>query len=276
VTLDRLDREDVRILKLETGQVRGHTCKVLVLERSGADPLPALSALREHIAGRLDAAPRLRRPARVDAPRLAAPVWCDDPLFDIDRHVDAADLGRPVRRADLPAVVAQLMTQRLDREHPLWRLDVVTLQDDALALVWRIHHCLADGGTAERMGSAVLWTQRLEDDARRPSPWRPQPSPGTATLAALGLAHRLRAIPHRAPAEGRDAVRRRAARAAIRRELPRARGPRRWTVTPARAAPSPSRARRCAPATTPARPWTGPSRSTTSCWPSSPRACGHG
>jgi len=206
VSLDRLHREDVRILKLETGQVRGHTCKVLVLERSGARPLPSLAALREHVAARLDAAPRLRRRLVSTPLRLAAPVWCDDPLFDIDRHVDAADPGRPLRRAELPQVVAQLMSQRLDREHPLWRLDVVTLQDDALALVWRIHHCLADGATAERMGSAVLWSERLEDDARPPSPWRPQPRPATATLAALGLADRLRSISQRAPARGVDAV----------------------------------------------------------------------
>jgi WS/DGAT/MGAT family acyltransferase len=220
VTLDRLGAEDVRILNLETGHVRGHTCKVLVLEQRAGEALPSVDALRAHVAARLDDAPRLRRRLVATPLGVAAPVWADDPAFDIEHHVRPVDAAGPVRRDDLPGVVANLMAQPLDRTRPLWRLDVVSLDDDAKALVWRIHHCLADGATAARFGSAVLWSdQRDEEVASAPSTWQPAPCPGPARLLALGLADRAAGLGRRRARDAGEATQWRAIRAAIRREL---------------------------------------------------------
>jgi WS/DGAT/MGAT family acyltransferase len=223
VIVDRLGAEDVRILKLERGQVRGHTCKVLVLEPADGRPLPSLVALREHVAARLDAAPRLRRRLVATPLGVAAPVWADDPVFAIERHVRGVETSGPVARTRLPGIVAELMAQRLDRAHPLWRIDVVPLEGPALALVWRIHHCLADGATAERIGSAVLWSEHPDEEIPPPSRWSPAPCPGPGTLLALGLADRFRELKGRRAREATDAASRREEHEAIRRELaPRA------------------------------------------------------
>ena len=189
MTLDRLSTEDVQVLKREGGAIRGHTCKVIVLDRSGGRPLSTLDGLRQHISARLDAAPRLRQ-------RLVA---------------------TPLKVAN----IAGLMTEKLDRDHPLWHLTLVEhLEGGRSALVWRIHHCLADGTTSIRLGSAVLWSEDPDPASPPPSSWRPRPGPGTLALLALGALDRVQTI----RASVRRSRRRRASvlsSGAVKRELAR-------------------------------------------------------
>jgi diacylglycerol O-acyltransferase len=148
-----LSDEDRAILELESGAVAGHTCKVVLL---GA-PAPGIEALRDSIGRRIDNATELRR--RLSGPSRQ-PVWVEDDRFDIAAHVVAAEEARSA--GELRERVAQLFAERLDRDRPLWRIDVVPLAQEAsglgeAALVWRIHHALADGTTAMRFAGAVLW-----------------------------------------------------------------------------------------------------------------------
>lgn len=162
-----LSAEDRAILELESETVAGHTCKVLVLD----GPAPDLAALRAAIAERITAAPELTRRLGESG---ADPAWVADPGFDPAVHVVAADPGGPVDRDGLRRVVAELFAQRLDRERPLWRLDHVPLAGGGAALVWRLHHALADGTTAVRLARAVLFDPG--DEPAAPS-HRPSPAP---------------------------------------------------------------------------------------------------
>jgi diacylglycerol O-acyltransferase / wax synthase len=238
LSVDRLTAEDSRILKLERGAIRGHTCKVIVLERSDGRPLPTLDAIRRHVLAGLGAAPRLRQRIVPTPLRVAEPVWVDDAEFDIARHVvpvawaSDSDSGSD---GHLSAIVGRLMCERLERSRPLWRLDVVErLDEDSMALVWRIHHSLADGTTGVRFGSEVLWSEDPEPVARPPVPWSPRPVPGAASLLALGVADRARrhvrharaAIgPRASRAEVRHAVGRELRRSAAVTSLAQAAGP---------------------------------------------------
>lgn len=149
-----LSGEDRAILALESERVAGHCCKVIIL---GGEP-PTLDQLRGSIAGRIGAAPELTR-------RLAgtpdSPTWVQADEFDPETHVVRVDRS-PVSDAGLREVVANLFAQRLDRERPLWRIDVVELSDGGRALIWRLHHALADGTTAIRLARAVLF-DHLDD-----------------------------------------------------------------------------------------------------------------
>jgi diacylglycerol O-acyltransferase len=224
--LDRLTVEDALVLGREAGAVCGHTCKVLILRSAGGRSLPELETLRRHIDARLDAAPRLRQRLVATPLRVANPVRLDDPAFDVARHVTQVQTDGPVSRSGLEEIVGRLMAQRLDRAHPLWRIDVVELDDESMALVWRVHHCMADGTTCVRLGSAVLWREDpgTEDAVVGTSPapaWTPVAGPGAMRLFALGVADRARHTrghPHgpRAPQD-----RLRATRAVIKRELAR-------------------------------------------------------
>jgi diacylglycerol O-acyltransferase len=231
--LDRPSTEDVRLLDLEAGHIRGHVCKLLILEPGPDRPLPAIDELRAHIDARLDAAPRLRRRLVRVPLRAGPPVWLDDAGFDIARHVRAVEERGPVSAARLREIVAGLIAERLDRDHPLWRLDVVeSMTDGSMALVWRIHHCLADGTTAVRFAADLLWSHTPEEAPRPPSEWRPAAAPGTVSLFAQGAASSLGRVARRAREAGGEArgITRarhvaRESRAAVRRELARTAGP---------------------------------------------------
>ncbi len=169
-----LTAEDRAILDLESPRVAGHTCKVIVLAEGG----PGLGPLRDEITARLGDAPELLR--RLDGP-ADAPVWRQDRDFDPAAHIVSAEDEIDVDQA-LCETVGRIFAQRLDRSRPLWRMDVVSLGQGGRAIVWRIHHALADGTTAMRLAHAVLFdeatgsggaparrgsTPAANDDARR-------------------------------------------------------------------------------------------------------------
>ncbi len=169
-----LGPEDRAILALECATVAGHTCKVLRLGPNG----PSLATLRARIAERIHLTPALLRRL---SDNLTAPVWEADPHFDVARHVVEHRHQRPVTPEGLLRCVARLFEQRLDRSRPLWQMDVIELEEDERALVWRIHHSLADGTTSVRYARALLWddspeqtltpaqtvAQHVSDEARR-------------------------------------------------------------------------------------------------------------
>src|SRR5262245_10022651 len=158
---ERLSPEDSRILALESKSIVGHTCKVVIAERSG----DGVEYLRDRIARRIALAPSFRRRIVTTPYRLDAPVWADDPDFDVRRHVRAVPLTGPGGRDELHEIVAGLMAERLPRDRPLWSIDVVEpLEDGARAVVWRIHHAMADGQAAMAMGSALLWSDSTDEE----------------------------------------------------------------------------------------------------------------
>jgi diacylglycerol O-acyltransferase len=172
-----LGPEDRAILDLECQTIAGHTCKIVRLGRRDGAALDA-GLLRERVAQRIGLAPELTRRLGGDA---HAPGWVPDRDFDLANHVVAAPVDRPLDHAGLLALVAELFEQRLDRSRPLWRIDTVALADGGSALIWRIHHALADGTASVRYARALLWDDGLEaaatpaqahaahklDDARR-------------------------------------------------------------------------------------------------------------
>lgn len=191
--LDRLSDADVRILRLESGTIRGHTCKVVVIgPHPDGGPL-RIAELRAQIADRLDFFPRLRRRLAKTPLRVANPAWVDDPDFEVGRHVVPWDDGAPVDPDRLRAIVASLMTQRLARDRPLWRVDVVEpLEQGGAALVIRLHHCLADGMTAGRILSQVVLDPEgaAATKAGGAEPGGVESLPGAAEMLALGLRDR--------------------------------------------------------------------------------------
>ncbi|UJA21255.1 DUF1298 domain-containing protein [Thermoleophilia bacterium SCSIO 60948] len=145
-----LSREDRAILTLESETIAGHTAKII-----GVGPgAPDLERLGELIAGRIDRVPEL---TRVLDDSTAEPRWVDATSFELSDHLGPADVGGPVARRDLPAIVAGLFAERLPRDRPLWRMDVVELDDGGRVLVWRIHHALADGTASTRFARELLW-----------------------------------------------------------------------------------------------------------------------
>jgi diacylglycerol O-acyltransferase / wax synthase len=194
---ERLSPEDAGILALESGTVRGHTCKVVVVGgRHEADDV------RAHLERRIGLVPRLRQRLAPTPLRLAPPAWVDDPSFTLERHVRGRSIRAGLDEAALRRRVGELMTERLNPDRPLWAMDVLGLAGDRTALVWRLHHCMADGMTAMSMARRLLFDEAPAGS--RPE-WTAAPMPGPVELLVDGLRARLAAGWRGAAAAG-DAV----------------------------------------------------------------------
>jgi diacylglycerol O-acyltransferase / wax synthase len=148
-----LGPEDRAILDLECRTIAGHTCKVVRLAPGAAGDVDVVR-LRERVGERIALAPALTRRLGGTA---RCPGWVADEDFDLAEHVVVAPVAGPIDQAGLLALVARLFEERLDRSRPLWRIDMVALADGASALIWRIHHSLADGTASVRYARALLW-----------------------------------------------------------------------------------------------------------------------
>jgi hypothetical protein len=189
-----LSDEDLAILALEQGPVVGHTCKVLILEH----PI-SVDELRASIASRLDQAPELSLRLEDEDGTL---WWARDDELDLRRHV-VADPGPKLDPDGLRKAIARLFEQRLERDRPLWQLDLLPpLSDGGCALMWRVHHALADGSTVMRIGRNALWNEP-ELDARSASHRHARDADPYENLQGLHmLAREAPHLWHRSPFDG--------------------------------------------------------------------------
>jgi hypothetical protein len=207
-----LTNEDLSILALENDTVAGHSCKVIMLE-DRIDP----DALRSSIASRLDRAPRLcLRLGDVDG----EPSWIPVEEVDLNSQVVVARGREPLDLLEFRRTVAKTFEERLDRSRPLWRIDVIPkLAWGGSALIWRIHHALADGFASMQMASGALWDEEPPPKARKPESRKPSKSHQQIAhdrLAALRVAMREAPQPWRpSPFSGRICAEREVAFAAV-------------------------------------------------------------
>jgi diacylglycerol O-acyltransferase / wax synthase len=137
----RLSGIDAAFLYLERKEIPLNIAAVAIFD----GPLP----FREFVANidsKLDLIPRYRQVAVPPPFNLGYPTWEFDPNFHIKHHIFRTRLKAPGGEAELEALASRLLSQRLDRDKPLWEIHVVEgLQDGRGALIARIHHALADG-----------------------------------------------------------------------------------------------------------------------------------
>jgi WS/DGAT/MGAT family acyltransferase len=212
--VERLSADDTRILRLESDVIAGHTLKMVLVDApDGGEPL-TLDLVRRRVESRLAGHRRARQRLAPTPLNLATPAWIDDTSFDIRHHVRLA--SEPVyNRDDLVAYAGKAMAERLDHLRPLWCMDFAgPLDDGRSALVIRIHHCMADGVTALRMLSQLLWDDDSGAEPGEVTPWKASSEPATSRLLAAGAGSRMRDLGGALSAGARAAV-----------------SPRRWRAT---------------------------------------------
>jgi diacylglycerol O-acyltransferase / wax synthase len=82
---------------------------------------------------------------------IGVPLWEDDPNFDLDRHVHHLAVPAPGDKHALEELVSDLIMSPLDRGKPLWDMYLVDGFGAGMAMVSRIHHCIADGIALSRV-----------------------------------------------------------------------------------------------------------------------------
>ncbi len=76
---------------------------------------------------------------------IGLPSWEYDPTFDIRNHVREVTLKHG-SDAELKTLAGKILSTVMDRQHPLWDLTLVHgLKGNRSGLIFRLHHCLADG-----------------------------------------------------------------------------------------------------------------------------------
>jgi len=128
-------------------------------------PPPTYDEFFAALTGRLPLVPRYRQKLRTVPFRLGPPVWVDDPNFDLRYHVRQTALPAPGGDEQLAALMARVMSQRLDRDFPLWEYWLVQgLAADRWAVISKVHHCMVDGVSATDLYRVIF------DTTPEPSP----------------------------------------------------------------------------------------------------------
>ena len=128
-----------------------------------AGPPPSQDEFIEAVRARLALVPRYRHRVRTVPLDLGRPVWVDSPQFDLAYHVRRTALPAPGDDAALCRLVGRVMSQRLDRDRPLWECWVVEgLAGGRWAVLVKVHHCMVDGVAGNQLLGVLF------DDAPKP------------------------------------------------------------------------------------------------------------
>src|SRR5215218_8844683 len=178
---NRLSALDASFLDVETASAHMHVGWAASFDPPDERPAPSFEQFRDHIARRLQRAPRYRQRLAGVPLGVGRPVWVDDDRFDITRHV------RPAAPRSLDELAGSVLSTPLGRERPLWELWISDrLHDGRIGVVCKAHHCMVDGIAAVELATVLL---DMEPD-RPPDPpddWRPAETPGQARRLVDGL-----------------------------------------------------------------------------------------
>ena len=122
----------------------------------------------------VDQFPRFRR--RVGDPLGRAPRFEDDSEFDIEQHLHRLALPAPGDQAALQDLVSDLITPPLDPTRPLWHAYLIEGFGDGCAILFRIHHCIADGIALARVMLSLTDASPLTRSRAPPAPRSPPPA----------------------------------------------------------------------------------------------------
>jgi WS/DGAT/MGAT family acyltransferase len=180
---------------------------VLVFDTSTVPGGYSYERLRHLLASRIHVVPPLLRQLQVVPGRIHRPVWVDAPTIDWDYHVPRIISTEPLGLRRLATIAAESLEQRLDRDKPLWQLQVVEdPTQPRIAIVARVHHALMDG-----IGGVQFMAQLFELEPNAPTleplgRLERHPSPSPASLLADAVRD-LGAFPAAAARVAGDVVR---------------------------------------------------------------------
>ena len=132
---------------------------------------------------------------------LHHPVFIEDPDFDLDYHIRRAALPAPGGKAELETFVADVISRKLDFEHPPWEAWIVEgLEDGLWAFIAKTHHVIVDGvGGNEALVNLLDLSPEIREVDPPETEWTPEEVPSDLRMlgtAATGLlSNPLRFLP---------------------------------------------------------------------------------
>jgi len=137
---DRLSWGDTVFLHLEREGMPLNVACVCVFEGK----IPYEACIR-FVESKLPLIPRYLKRVVPPLLNIGLPSWEYDPTFDIRRHVREVTLKHG-SEAELKTLAGKILSTVMDRQHSLWDMTLVHgLKGNRSGLIFRLHHCLADG-----------------------------------------------------------------------------------------------------------------------------------
>ncbi|MEM7413772.1 MAG: wax ester/triacylglycerol synthase family O-acyltransferase [Myxococcota bacterium] len=172
--MKQLAPADSVALAAETETLPQNIGVLVVLDPSDA-PEFGFEALVRALEGRVERVPVythriLEMPFGLDHAYLVA-----DPAFDVRQHLHRSRVPAPGGLRELTELASRLFAPCLDRSRPLWEMWFLDgLADGRVALLYKVHHCLADGVALTGLA------QLLFDLSAKPAADRPRDVPQLA------------------------------------------------------------------------------------------------
>jgi diacylglycerol O-acyltransferase / wax synthase len=185
--MHQLSGLDTVFLNLETNAVPMHVGGLTILDPSQAPEGFGFEAIKQLVASRLHLLPMFRRRLLESPLNLDQPYWIEDPEFDLENHVRHRGLPRPGTMQQLADFVCDVISTRLDRSMPLWRMYYVEgLEGGKVALVTKIHHAVIDGVSGAELLSVLLDLTPQPRKIKPPeAPWLPDELPAPWKLTYI-------------------------------------------------------------------------------------------
>ena len=177
---DRLSEGDALFLYLERPGM-----PLSIASVAEFDGIISLAECMEFVSSKLPLLPRYLQRIAIPPLNLGLPAWEYDPEFDIHNHVREVRLERGTD-ADAKAAAARILSEVLDRRHPLW--DVTLLQEikgDRTAMLVRVHHCMADGIAGVGLMNVLMDPEPTAYVPAKPGPPRSHPRPSDAAMSPV-------------------------------------------------------------------------------------------
>jgi WS/DGAT/MGAT family acyltransferase len=189
--MHRLSGLDASFLALETPANHMHVMGVAVVDPSDAPADFGFERFVRHIAERLPLIPPFRRRLVTVPFGIDAPVWIEDPAFDLDYHLRHVTAPAPGGPSELEAVAADIAGRPLDRSRPMWEMYFVEgLEGDRVAMISKIHHSVIDGVSGVDIMAHLFDTERDPDprfELQVAPDWEPERVPSDIEMMAAGM-----------------------------------------------------------------------------------------
>jgi diacylglycerol O-acyltransferase / wax synthase len=109
-------------------------------------------------------------------------VWIDDPKFDPSFHFRRVAVPSPASERELKTLVSRILSSHLDTTRPLWEAWILEgVSGERFGLVWKIHHCMADGMTVRDILTSYLRFERTSEVVPV-APFVARPAPSVARI----------------------------------------------------------------------------------------------
>jgi diacylglycerol O-acyltransferase / wax synthase len=181
---DRLSSLDAAFLEMESDTRHMHVGGLFVFDPPEGGRRVRFPHFLQLVRSRLHLIPRYRQKVVTPPLQLGAPVWVDDPDFDLAYHVRHAALPQPGTTKQLTEYAARILSRQLDRSRPLWELYVIEgLEGGRIALLGKTHHAMVDGMSGIDIATVMLdLAPDQSDTLPDPQPWTPRATPSATEL----------------------------------------------------------------------------------------------